>query len=60
MNIKQILDLSHLSLVEFCNIIGVPYRTAQDWKAEKRKCPDYVINLIIYKLIKEGYLSKDN
>ena len=34
---------------EFCDYFGIPYRTVQDWEAEKRELPDYVLRLMLYK-----------
>ena len=34
---------------EFCDYFGIPYRTVQDWEAEKREFPDYVLRLLKYR-----------
>lgn len=39
---------------EFAKYFGVPLRTAQHWEYGDRKCPDYLIDLMKYKLEKEG------
>ena len=48
-----------LSRKEFCETFGIPYRTIQDWELGNRKCPDYLIGLIEYKLIHEGLIRAD-
>ncbi len=44
---------------EFCDYFGIPYRTVQDWEAGKRVMPDYLLNLMKYKVMVEK-LGKDN
>ena len=39
------LTQQHLS-----EIIGVPFRTIQNWEGGQRKCPDYVEKMILDKL----------
>ena len=34
----------------FAEYFGIPVRTLQDWQAGKRKMPDYLLRLMIYKL----------
>jgi DNA-binding transcriptional regulator YiaG len=34
----------------FAEYFGIPVRTLQDWIAGKRKMPDYLLRLMIYKL----------
>ena len=29
--------------------MGIPYRTVQDWEAEKRELPDYLLRLLKYR-----------
>ena len=53
MNIKELREQYNLSRKQFCEYFQIPYRTLQDWELENRKCPDYLIDLIEYKLKKE-------
>ncbi len=46
-----------MTTADLARFINAPYRTVQDWKLEKRSCPPYVTELIIYKLKNEGYLK---
>lgn len=44
---------------EFSDYYGIPYRTVQDWEAEKRQLPDYLLRLIKYRAKMEGMVKKD-
>ena len=53
---NDIVQRSGLSLTKLSVILGIPYRTIQDWNSGKHKCPDYVLHLIEYKLKNEGLI----
>lgn len=53
MTFKEIRQMSGLSLTEFSKAFNIPYRTLQHWEKETRKCPDYVLELIVFKIKKE-------
>ena len=53
MNIKELREQYNLSRQQFCEYFHIPYRTLQDWELGNRKCPDYLFDLIAYKLKKE-------
>ncbi len=42
-----------MSRNEFCEWLGIPYRTLQEWELGDRIMPEYVLNLIAYKVAKE-------
>ena len=44
--IKEIRDTSGLSRSDFATKYGIPLRTMEDWEAERRKCPSYLISLL--------------
>ena len=44
--IKEIRDISGLSRADFAAKYGIPVRTLEDWEAERRKCPSYLISLL--------------
>lgn len=44
---------------EFCEYFHIPYRTVQDWELGQRKTPDYLLQLIAYKLEIEGLIGKN-
>ena len=46
---------------EFSDYYGIPYRTIQDWEAEKRELPDYLLRLLKYRAEIECRIkSEDN
>lgn len=38
---------------EISEYFEIPYRTVQSWKLGNRKCPIYLLKLMLYKLEKE-------
>lgn len=53
-NIYQaVRTIANKSQKEFAQILKIPYDTWQKWELEKTKCPTYVTNLIVYKLMNE-------
>lgn len=55
---KELRQQSGLTQTEISKYFDIPYRTIQDWEHEKRKCPVYVLELMKYKLIKEGIITE--
>lgn len=55
--IKSLREKSNMTRKQFCDYFGLPYRTLQDWELGNRQCPEYLIKLIEYKLIKEGIIE---
>ena len=53
MTIKEARKKAGLTIKAASDLIGVPYRTWQDWEAGLRKPPEYVERLIIEKLISQ-------
>ena len=47
-----------LSQAKFAEYFDVPKRTYQDWEYGKRKMPEYLLRLMLYKLYMEG-LTED-
>ena len=54
MTIKDLRLASGMTQKAFAEYFGIPYRTVQDWDAERRKCPEYLNALMEYKLKNEG------
>lgn len=46
MKIKKIRELSGLNQSEFSRKYNIPLRTIQDWEAERRTPPEYVLELL--------------
>lgn len=53
MTIKELRERSGMTRPQFAEYFEIPYRTVQDWELGNRKCPEYLIKLIEYKLKKE-------
>ena len=57
--IKERREKMGMNRREFSDYYGIPYRTVQDWEAEKRQLPDYLLRLIKYRAKMEGMVKKD-
>jgi DNA-binding transcriptional regulator YiaG len=58
MPLKELRIRSGMSRTQFCEYFEIPYRTVQDWELENRKCPEYLLKLMEYKLKHEGLLKE--
>ena len=47
--VKELRIKMGMNRREFSDYYGIPYRTVQDWEAEKRELPDYLLRLLKYK-----------
>lgn len=56
--IKELREKMGMNRREFSDYYGIPYRTVQDWEAEKRQLPDYLLRLIKYRAKMEGMVKK--
>ena len=54
MIIKELRELTNMTQKEFGEYLNIPLRTIQNWESEHRTPPDYVVELIEYKLKKES------
>lgn len=54
--IKELRTLSKMTQKQFSDYLGIPMRTIQDWEYEKRTPPEYVVELIEYKLRNENVI----
>lgn len=50
MTFKELREKSGMNLTDFAKYFGIPYRTAQNWEAGVRKCPEYLLKLIEFRL----------
>ena len=60
MNIKELRLATGMTQTAFAKYFEIPLRTVQDWEAEKRKPPEYLVKLMIYKLKNERKLNEKN
>ena len=58
MSIKEIRLSTGMNRKQFSEHFGIPYRTVEDWENEKSKCAVYLLELMTYKLKKEGMLHE--
>lgn len=47
---KEVRLISGMNKTEFSKYFNIPYRTVNSWESGERKCPDYLLDLIIFKL----------
>lgn len=57
MTFIELRTLSGLTRSQFSEYFNIPYRTIQDWELGNRKCLQYIIDLMEYKLRKEGFIK---
>ncbi len=43
---SEIFDITGMTLSEFSKTYNIPRRTLEDWSAERRKAPEYVLQLL--------------
>ena len=55
--VKELRERMGMNRREFCDYYGIPYRTVQDWEAEKRELPEYLLRLIKYRAENEGMIK---
>ena len=53
MTLNELIKGSGMNLKEFSEYFNIPYRTVQDWNAGRRTPPEYLLELISYKLDNE-------
>lgn len=58
MTIKELRELTGMKRTKFAEYFGIPYRTMQDWELGKSDIAPYLLDLMRYKLEKEGIIKK--
>lgn len=56
MNVRELRTATGMTQKEFADYFDIPFRTLQNWEYGERKAPEYVIELIKYKLEMEGLI----
>ena len=56
--VRELRDKMGLNRREFSDYFGIPYRTVQDWEAEKRELPEYLLRLMVYRAEIEHMVKK--
>ena len=47
--VKELREKMGMNRREFSDYYGIQYRTVQDWEAEKRELPEYLLRLMKYR-----------
>ena len=47
--VKELREKMGMNRREFSDYYGIPYRTVQDWEAEKRELPESLLRLMKYR-----------
>ena len=50
MNFKELRAASGMTQKAFAEYFEIPKRTVENWETERNKCPEYLLNLMEYKL----------
>lgn len=58
MNIKELREKTGLTQTEFGKWLGIPMRTIQNWEGGQRQCPEYVVELIAFRIEHDVTLQK--
>ena len=59
-SIKEIRLSTGLSQGKFAEMLNIPRRTLQDWEQGLRNCPEYVAELIAYRVANDPDIPKVN
>lgn len=57
MTFKELREQSGMSRQAFSEYFKIPYRTIQNWELEVRTCPEYLFDLMYYKLKHENIIE---
>lgn len=57
MTIKELRTASGMDRKDFAEHFNIPYRTLQNWELGTRECPEYLLDLIEYKLRNEKLIK---
>ena len=54
MTIKELREATGMTQKAFAEYFHIPKRTIENWEGGQNKCPEYLLELMEYKLRKEG------
>ena len=57
MEFKELRKQSGMTQKAFAEYFEIPKRTIESWDAGERKCPEYLLKLMEYKLVNEGKIK---
>lgn len=58
MDFKELRKQTGMSQRAFAEYFGIPTRTVENWDGGQRACPTYLLDLMRYKLEKEGLIEE--
>lgn len=58
MEIKEMRLKTGMTQTAFAKYLNIPHRSVQSWELGERKCPDYLKELIEYKLRNEKLIRE--
>lgn len=58
--IREIRDSTGLSQAKFAAALHIPVRSVQKWETGERSCPDYVVELIAYRVQHDSQFKKES
>lgn len=57
MEFKELRKLSKMTQKAFAEYFNIPKRTIENWDGNINKCPEYLLELMQYKLKKENIIK---
>lgn len=60
MKFKELRQASGMNQTDFAKYFNIPRRTVQNWELEINKCPEYLLELMSYKLNNEKKITEDD
>lgn len=60
MNIKELRKKTGWTQKAFGEYFKIPHRTIQDWEGGQRKCSEYLLELMVYKLTNEKIINAED
>lgn len=58
MKIRDMRKAAGMTQQAFSDYFGIPKRNIEDWEAGVAKCKPYLLDLMLYKLKKEGLIRE--
>ncbi len=58
--IRELCETYGISQTELSKRFGIPLRTVQDWYAERRTPPSYVVNMLLELLLRQHNEKEKN
>lgn len=55
--IKELRTATGMTQAQFADYFSIPKRTIENWEGGKRNCPEYLFDLMKYKLENEGLIG---